>query len=234
MGTIIGITTINTTGDITGRIISRGNLVSRIQSKKITGVIAAQGDIGAIQRNGTGAAVLDGAGHLIRWGGILSDGGIYGQVVALGNVFGDITAHGGLKDNGRIAVKGRAVAGLAATRTGLLGNVIIDGNIDDGGALVSGGLIGDAAGGTVLHLGNNKGIIAAKGDINFEHSPKGTVFEDATGVNAAAIDAIFTRGGGMPLAFDLVGLDLAGLASILHDLAALRVGTGGTLTGPVP
>jgi hypothetical protein len=39
--------------------------------------------------------------------------------------------------------------------------------------------------------------------------------------------------GGVPHGFDLVGMDLAGLALMLTDLAALRVGPGGNLTGPI-
>ena len=54
-----------------------------------------------------------------------------------------------------------------------------------------------------------------------------------TGVNAAAIDAIFTDGG-MALLFDTLALNLAGLDLILDDLLALRVGNDGNLTGPKP
>jgi hypothetical protein len=89
-------------------------------------------------------------------------------------------------------------------------------------------LIGDAASGTQLSSGAIKGILAAKGDINFGGTGgtgSAKIFENAAGANAAAIDAIFTDGG---LALDIPDdLDL-----ILADLAALKV-TGGVLSGPV-
>jgi hypothetical protein len=226
-GQIIGTTTVHADGGIPGRIISRRNLISVVESNKdITGVIAAQGDIGVFQLSGSGA--------LIRFGGIVSSsGGIDGQVVALGNIFGDISIHGGL--TGRIAVKGRAVPGLAPTRFGILGNVHISGTIDTSAAIVSGGVIGDAAGGTVLSSGSIKGIIAAEVHINFGstgNTSAASIFNSATGANAAAIEALFTENH-VPLSFDLTGLDLGGLKLILKDLAALTV-VHGVLTGPVP
>jgi hypothetical protein len=234
-GVITGTTVINTTQGITGRIISRGSLVSRVLSQKeLAGVIAAQGDIGV--------AYVNTAGQLVRFGGILSNGQLRGQIVALGNVLGDIDARNGLA--GRVAVKGRVDPRLAPARRGILGNFNISGNLAVGSAIVSGsiidgvpgGVIGDTVGGTSLNVGAIRGIVAALGDINLGQTGSiapHTVFEGATGDDAEAINALFTRAEGMSHGFDLMGLDLAGLALILADLAALRVGPGGHLTGPV-
>jgi len=232
-GRIVGTTTVQASAGLPGRLISRGDLISAVATHQFSGLIAAQGDIGAIQRNPDGSAVLDAHGHLLRFGSIYSNGGVRGgQIVALGNIFADILADGGLRGS-QIAGEGRAVAGLDPARRGILGDVTIHGIIDGGAAVVSGGRIGDAAGGTVLSVGNNKGIVAAKGAINFDHGARGDVFANATGVDAAAIDAIFTEDH-LPLLFDLTGLDLGGLALILRDLAALSVDGHGHLTGPLP
>ena len=66
---------------------------------------------------------------------------------------------------------------------------------------------------------------------------QGWVFHDVAATpdnpNAAAIDDIFTEGG-KPLAFDVTGLDGAGLNQILDDLAALTVGRDGNLEDAKP
>jgi hypothetical protein len=226
-GNIIGTTTVHTNGGIaaSAKIISRGNLISQVLSNRdINGVVAAQGDIGAFQ--------FDATGNLSRFGGIqTSSGGDNGQIVALGNIVGDIIIHGGL--TGRIAVKGRVVAGFGSI--GILGNITITGNLDASSAIVSAGVIGDRAHGTVLNTGNVSGIVAAEGNLNIGHigsSSGAFILANATGANAAAIDAIFTENH-VPLSFDRMGLDLAGLNLILRDLAALTV-VGDTLTGPTP
>jgi hypothetical protein len=120
---------------------------------------------------------------------------------------------------------------------GISGNLTIAGGLDKGGALVSGGEIGDAALGTKLNLsGDNKGIVAAKGKVRFGIQPtvRG-VFLQNVGViagnsDALAIDAIFTDNH-TSLGFDLTGLDLGGLGSILRDLRSLRATAGGHLIG---
>src|SRR5262249_8169068 len=83
-GNILSVTSVSARGEgLTGQIISRGNLISQINaSGGISGVIAAQGDLGVIQRNS--------GGNLVRFGGIQSNGTISGQVVTLGNILGDI------------------------------------------------------------------------------------------------------------------------------------------------
>ena len=153
----------------TARIISRGNLVSFVRSDGGgSGLIAAQGDFGAV------TTLL---GTPTRVGGLLVNGGFSGQLVVLGNDYGDLTFHGGL-NGGRIAVQG---TGGAAS--GILGNVIVDrglyptGTIGPGSAIVSGGEICDASYGTSLSVADgNQGIVAAVGPITIK-----TVSFTATG-----------------------------------------------------
>jgi hypothetical protein len=222
-GAIVGTTIINTNQGITGRIISRGNLVSQITSQKaFSGVIAAQGDIGVANINATTHQLVS------RFGGILSNGQFLGDIVALGNIVGDIIAKNGV--DGRIAAKGHAVAGLLAIQTGILGNFSVSGNIELGSAIVSGGEIGDVGSGTSLSSGAIKSIIAAEGPINFSSTGRTTgsfiVHDQTTGPNHDAIEAIF-----VPSTFDSTpgDLDLAGLSLILTHLNALHV-VNGTLT----
>jgi len=242
-GNITGVTFISAgAGGLTstGKIISAGNLISLVTlQSSLDGVVAAQGDIGVIQTDASGNAVVgSGPGlSLTRFGGInVSTGGMKGSIVALGNVFGDINLGGGL--DGRIAVKGRVAQGLAAFRTGILGNVNIGGGINPPGAIVSAGLIGDdgsnnvADDGLGTHLsisGATKGIIAAEGDINFGsigNTSQAHIYENvgSASANGAVIGAIFTNG----------GLDLTitgGLSLILIDMGTLSVGADGNLTG---
>jgi hypothetical protein len=170
-------------------------------------------------------------GSLIRFGGIVVSGALTGQVIALGNDFGDLSLTGGL--SGRIAVQGKpGEFGLAAGRFGILGNVNIGGGIGTTGAVVSGGLIGDAAGGTFLTIsGKDKGILAAGGDINFGSTGslnQAGTFENATGASLAAIDAIFTNN---QVVLDVTDPDQ--LSLIIQDLLSLTV-TNGMLTGTTP
>jgi hypothetical protein len=212
-------TVIQASGPLSGSIISRGRLISQVQVHGISGVVAAQGDIGVT----VGTA---------RLGGIVSNGDVNGQIVTLGNIVGDVVIHGGLR-GGRIAAK-----------QSMLGNVNISGVIDAGAALVSGGSIGSAAAGTGLIVGAPSspgmisGIVAAEGSISLK---AGTItpaafYQSGLGssnnLNKAAIDAIFTYKNGQSLAFDLAG-DLDGLALILADMKALKVDSSGNLTGPV-
>jgi hypothetical protein len=217
------------TDSLTGRIISRGNLISSIRSDAgATGLIAAQGNFGAM------TSLL---GTPTRVGGLLVNGGFSGQLVVLGNDYGDLTFNGGLT-GGRIAVEGTGGA-----QSGILGNVIIDrglyptGSIGAGSAIVSGGEIGDASLGTALSVTDgNQGIVAAIGVIRLGTGPLGGSKFNNVGAgnpNAAAIDAIFTDDG-QPLELDLPNQPLAGLALILEDLAALHVDSEGHLAGPKP
>jgi hypothetical protein len=207
-GPVVTTTTVHAVGGgITGRLISRGDFLSRVTADGgISGLIAAQGNVGT----DSGSA---------RLGGILSNGPLLGQILVLGAVLGDVTIHGGL-NGGRIAVQGN-----------ILSNLTIDGGIDAGGALVTAGSIGSAAAGTALQLGGDvKGILAAVGGASFAHPPGtnhaaffGTNLGAGDPTSRAALDALFTP------AFDVNPLDLAGLDHALAELASLDV-EGGQLS----
>jgi hypothetical protein len=246
-GNITGVTYIHTGGGgLTGKIISQMNLVSQLNLKSgLDGVVAAGRDIGVIQL--TNGLAPQAPAALTRFGGInVSTGGLNGQVVALGNIFGDLSVTGGL--SGRIAAHGLEEFGLSAgqsfSRTGILGNVSIGGGIGTSGAIVSSALIGDDGSDNIgndtngTHLtisGTDKGIIAAEEDINFGSTGslnQGGTFENvgtpgspqyANGANKAAIDAIFTNNN-MPLGIGDLNL-------ILQDLLALQVLPNGNLGG---
>jgi hypothetical protein len=178
-GTVLSSTVVQAQGGgIEGQLISRGNFLSQIIADGgISGVIAAQGDLGT--RVGTA-----------RLGGILAHGSLQGEVMVLGFLAGDVEIDGGLK-GGRIAAK-----------RGIPGNLRINGSVDANSAIVSGGAIGDPAAGTALTVGQVQGIVAAEGPINLA---KGTTTQAAFfqgnllpgSPNAAAIDAIFTDGAGL-------------------------------------
>jgi hypothetical protein len=213
----LSVTTVTAQGTgITGQLISRGNLYSQINANGgISGVIAAQGDLGVIRQNSSGT--------LVRLGGILTNNPVSSQIITLGTINGDLLLHGGLK-GGRIAA-----------RRGIVGNTVIDGGLDPASALVSGGVIGNPALGTALTVnGTNYGIIAAKGAITFaKRAPSGYVFNNASTtdpISAAAVDAIFADSNGQPLSFDVTPLDLKGLAQIENNLKNLHVGKNGKLT----
>jgi hypothetical protein len=253
-GTITGVTFISTGGGgLTGKILAKGNLVSRVTLHSgLDGVIAVDGDIGVIQKTLSGTAVTTSDGSLIRFGGItVSTGGLAGEVVALGNAFGDINVSGGL--SGRIAVQGKEEFGLSTgktfSRTGILGNVSVGGGISPTGAIVSAALLGDNGtddlgtnpNGTHLSIsGTDRGILAAGEDINFGSTGslnQAGIFENvatpgsrqyAGGANIAAIDAIFTNNGAQ-----LDVIDPAQLTLIIQDLLALTV-SNGRLTGTTP
>ena len=196
--------------------MSRGDLISQVDGD-FSGVIAAQGNIGK--------TFTYASGQSLRLGGIDADQ-VSGDIVSLGTILADIDIGGGLR-GGRIAAK-----------KGIAGNLTINGDLDSAAAIVSGGEIGDPALGTQLTLhGDNRGFIAADGVIHNAASLAGIVFNNVAATpdnpNAAAIDAVFTEMG-QPLSFDINGVYLAGLDDILHNLALLRVGSGGNLTGTTP
>lgn len=219
-GQITADTSIISRGAITGEIVSVGNLVSTITTYgSFSGVIAAQGNIGAIELNTGGTPVLT-LNALTRFGGIAISGADSGKIIALGNMFGNLTIKGSV--TGRIATEGQAINGLAATRIGILGNVTAT-NFGTGAAIVSGGLIGDSTGGTSVNLGKATGFVAAAGAVNLTKSTTiATVnlIANATGANLSAINSIFTNNN-LPLFFDTGG-NLAGLALIETHLANLQ------------
>ncbi len=160
---ISSVTSITSAGAITGEIISRGNLISTVStSSNFSGVIAAQGNLGAIQLNTSGTPVLNG-NALERFGGITISGADSGQIIALGNAFGNLTINGSM--TGRIAVEGVDINGLSASRMGILGNITAT-NFATGAAIVSGGLIGDSVSGTTADFGTAHGFLAAAGAVN--------------------------------------------------------------------
>jgi hypothetical protein len=119
--------------------------------------------------------------------------------------------------------------GRIAARGGIVGNLLINGDVDAASAIVSGGEIGDPTAGTALTAGAILGIVAAEGPITLARgaTQQGAFYQGniAPGsANAAAIDAVFS-----PLSFDLSGQDLGGLNLILQHLLALKV-SNGTLT----
>ncbi|HWE93969.1 MAG TPA: hypothetical protein VG269_08405 [Tepidisphaeraceae bacterium] len=221
------VTTLHANFPAGSKLVSRGSIISKINIDGLLGgTIAAQGDIGY--------GVVGAGGILTRYGGIsIGSGTSTGQIVALGNIIGDITIAGTM--NGRIAAKGAAIAGLAATETGILGNIKITSALGSTAAVVSGGLIGDVTQGTSISFGTFSGFVAAIGAIKFGTTGTLTssrVFQNlaAGSPSAVAINNIWTNGG-LPLAFDVVPPDLQGLNLILTDLNALKIGTNGNLTG---
>jgi hypothetical protein len=225
-GNIVGVTTVTAEGGISGQLISRGNLISQITAGGISGVIAAQGDLGEI--------VANSSGKLVRFGGIQSNGTFSGQVVTLGNIFDDINITGNM--TGRIAANGRPFALLRSQ--GILANINVGGTIGTAGvngAVVSRGEIGDSTLGTALTMtgkGAIYGILAAEGPITLVNPgslSSAYIFSNVPDVpgnpNAAAIDAIFEDQTGQQItSFDArTPLDLANLELILTDLARLHV-----------
>jgi hypothetical protein len=230
-GQAAGVTTIYCAGALTGQIISRGNLISSITVRKtFGGVIAAQGDVGVLARNAAGSLVASRSGQLTRFGGIAVSGNATGQILALGNILGNVAISGVL--SGRIAAAGQALSGLDASRCGILGNLRVR-SVTAGGAVVSGGIIGDAASKTVFSGGRVGGIVAAKGSIASTRSTKvasGNLFQNtglSGNVNGPVITALFSNSGGWA-SFDLLAGDLQGLASMEANLSNLHV-VGGSL-----
>lgn len=224
------VTSIISNGAFTGEIISAGNLVSSVTIRgAFSGVIAAQGNIGTIKRNSSGSAVTTSSGTLTRYGGIAINGNDSGQIIALGNIFGNINVKATM--TGRIAAQGQAVAGLGASRIGILGNVTIQ-SFAAGSAIVSGGVVGDATGKTTIKLGKAGGFVAAEGAVNLKSTPiaAANLLENVSGANRSAINAIFTNGGA-PLQFNSGG-NLQGLVLIENDLKNLQ-NNAGSLSGPV-
>jgi len=231
-GKITGVTTISSAGAITGQIISRGDLVSSITTKgAFSGLISAQGNIGAVLRNVSGAVVTTTAGAITRYGGI-TVGAASGQIIAMGNILCNVTIGGSL--TGRIVAQGAAMLGLAATRIGILGNVSIKATLETNAAIISGGSMGDVINKTFVTWKKANGFVAALGAMNIAKSPiaAANVFANTLGTaNGQAITAIFTNAAA-PLTFDTGG-NLQGLALIRSDLNALTPGVGG-LGGTIP
>ncbi len=236
-GTITGVTTLNLNMTSAAMVISRGNLISQFTSNTaLLGTIAAQGDIGVIQKNSDGTATVNSRGQITRFGGLsFGSGTSTGDVLALGNILGDITIGGPF--SGRIGAQGAAISGIAASRTGILGRITIRGNLNSTGAVISSGEIGDSIQGTTLNFGTFQGFVAAIGPITFGSTgtlSSARIFQNLAlgSANALAINNIWTNGG-VALLFDINPGDLAGLSLIVTDLNLLRV-SGTSLTGTTP
>lgn len=215
-------TTITAFGSISGRLISRGKLISQVAlaNGTLTGLIAAAGDIGANGRNH--------AGQLTRFGGLLIGGPVSGQIITLGNVVGD-TALGNMV-GGKIAVAGS-----------VLGSLRFNGLFDANSTLAAWGQIGSPTNGTTVSVRNVVGVLASKGPISFGLTGSvnsGSIFNNVGAamdtnslLEATAIDAVFQDAMGNPItSFDVAGLDLRNLNRMLADLARLRTTTDAGVT----
>jgi hypothetical protein len=227
-GTVTGVTYIHANLPAGSRIISRGNLISTITTGTLGGTIAAQGNIGL--------GILGSGGKLTRFGGIIASSVSAGaDIVALGNIYGDISVSGTFA--GRLAAKGLAVPGLPHTEVGIHGKVTI-GTLDRNGAVISGGLLGDNSHSTSMNITTSfAGFLASIGAIKFNAASKLNAARTvqnltASSVNAGQINNIWTNGG-TPLKFDITGQDLAGLTLILTDLNNLALSSTGVLSGTV-
>jgi hypothetical protein len=198
-----------------GAIISRGNLVSAVSiGGTMAGVIAAQGNLGA--QSGTS-----------RFGGVSLSGSLTGQVVALGNIIGDITVSGGMK-SGRIAADGA-----------IQGNITVNNGLDANSVIVARGAIGGYNGTVVTLSGTIAGFVASEGAVTLSSKTKltlgSTLFNSQNAApgttNATQIDDVF-EDGGVPIShFDKTTPgDLKELTTVLlPQLLKLRV-SGGALT----
>ena len=194
-----------------GSILTGGTLGNLTIGGPLSGQVVTIGNMnGTVTINGpVQGGVIATSGSIN--GNLTIGGPLSGQLLSVGNINGNVTINGGLQ-SGRIASLGS-----------ILGNLTINGWIDSQSALVSGGEIGDMRSARRVSVGNNQGIIAAKGNVNFNSRSfafRGNTFANVGSssstdpnapLDAAAIDAIFTQGG-QPLSFDLNPGDLAGLS----------------------
>jgi hypothetical protein len=200
-------------------IVSRGNLISQVQlGGSLNGTIAAAGDIGM--------NALDASGKPARLGGIQTGrGNSAGQVIALGNILGDVSIAGSL--SGQIAARGTPIPGTAANRQGILSNVKIAGAIEPVGAVLSGGEIGDAAAGTQLATGKIRGTIFAAGPVQLARKSKSPSASGGLPVGASPIaKTIWSPNGRTVENFDSdsSNQDLATLSQLEHSLRAISGG----------
>jgi hypothetical protein len=214
---------------LTGRLISRRNLISQVSAAGgIYGAIAVQGDIGSF-------SPLLSRTNLARVGGISTDTNDTGQIVAQGQIIGDVNIGGGLivTKNGNVVVS----QGIIAAKGNILGNVKINGPIATGAAIISGGSIGSTALNTGISFQSNLGIIAADGGVtNKLNSPTVTPgyfsSNDAQvpspfNFDAQVIDEIFNPTGNPFAGLDILANgDLADLTDILNELALLHIFNG--------
>jgi len=210
-------TTVIRAKGLSGKLVSRGNLISQVtlNGGSLSGAINVAGNLGTLRTQ---------AGQLLPapMGGLTLEGPLSGSVVVIGQILGAMQFRRGIQE------------GNVAAMEGILGSLLIQGGIDANSRVVSGDTIGSTTLGTRFIVnGENLGILAAVGAMNFlGGAPKDGVFSNLSAADVAALSAIFTVNG-EPVTFDNAPFDLAGLASILADLKALRIDAGGHLAGPV-
>ncbi len=197
-------------------IVSRGNLISQVQlGGVLNGTIAAAGDIGF--------ATPEASGKLNRLGGIQTGRGHSGgQVIALGNILGNVSIAGPF--GGQIAAQGAPIAGISSSRQGIVSQVKIAGAIMPEGAIISGGEIGDAAEGTRLTTGKIRGKIFAAGPVQLAGSSKLPSVNGGLPVGSSSIAKSIWSSDGTALAtFDSANgnQDLKTLTQLQQSLLAI-------------
>ncbi len=200
-------------------IVSRGDLISQVQlGGSLNGTIAAASDIGT--------ATLDGSGKLNRLGGIQTGrGNSGGQVIALGNILGDISIAGPL--SGQIAAQGTPITGISTNRQGILSQVKVAGAITPVGAIVSGGEIGDAADNTRLATGKIHGKILAIGAVHLARPSKQPSVNSGPPVGSSPLaKSIWTANGNSLANFDSNNgnQNLTALSQLQKSLRAINEG----------
>ncbi len=205
-GTIADTQILAGSGGITGKILAAGDLISQVVSRgPISGLIATAGNLGATA-SGPG-------GTMLRFGGISSQGLLSGQVVAVGNILGDLAFQGGMA-GGQVAAQGS-----------IIGNLTVNGPFDARSAIIAGGTIGGGSSGTSLTIaappGGATGLVAAKGAVRLAPTgsrPTNLYQALPSGPNASAIDALFAQ----------IETDLTSStpAIVGHDPAKLKVVAG--------
>ncbi len=156
-------------------------MISLVDSAGVlSGTIVAEGDIGVEALNHLGVTTV--------YGGILANGAIEGQIVAQGNLVGNVTANGGM------------VAGRIVAEGSILGDVTIKSRFDPNSAIISGGAIGNASLGTSLTMtvSGLRGFVAAIGSIIYApvtNQPTNESFENLSpgSPGALAIDDLFDQ-----------------------------------------
>jgi hypothetical protein len=190
-GNPTGVTYINIQLPAGSKLVSYGNLISKVTVGTLGGVIAAQGNIGAL---------VSGS----RFGGITASSLASGSdILSLGTIYGDINISG--TASGRIGAK-----------VGILGNLIIS-NLAKNTAVVSGGNIGDATLGTSMNIGTFNGFVAAIGTVR-NTGKTGTIFQSPlTSGDQTEINNIWNSAATFDTGGTLVGLNT--LLTKLNSLA---------------
>jgi len=230
--------TLSVVGSLQGRVVTGGNLGSLSVNGNFNGVVGVGGDIGeALSASGT---------TLVRGGSVRVDGNFTGQLAAMGNFFADALIGGDF--TGRWAVRGRAVPELSdSLRSGILGEVRVNGTFGPTAAILSNGQLGDSVLGNPIasmRATSITGILVSYGNMVIGPNPAGTaptpfnpsgifanratksgsggLFGPIGALPSYPLDPIFTNGG-VPLYIDPTPLGQAYTNLILIDLASLTI-----------